>query len=132
MEPLALLTSLGTAALLAAAPAATPPVRAAKITILSTMLADRGIGEWGFSALVEADGRRLLFDTGADDATLDWTAAQFRRLGVRELVGAHCTGIEAVYRLRSQAGLDRRTAAVGGVGASRELGKGIDPGRLAR
>lgn len=40
-------------------------VRAAKVTVLSTMLADRGIGEWGFAALVEADGRRILFDTGA-------------------------------------------------------------------
>jgi 7,8-dihydropterin-6-yl-methyl-4-(beta-D-ribofuranosyl)aminobenzene 5'-phosphate synthase len=303
--------------LLAAAPEAAPPVRSAKITILSTMLADQGMGEWGFSALVEVDGKRLLFDTGgqpdtvlrnaqvlgidlsdvtdvvlshshwdhvgglatlrkalsprspsalsrvhvgkgffaprtrkgspfnpvlaaraeleasgvrfiehdgpsqllpgvwltgpvprvhpernypddvfvdsprgevvdpvaedsslvldtkdglvvltgcghagvintleaaraavrdakvstvlgglhlfaADDATLDWTAAQFRRFGVREMVGAHCTGIEAVHRLRSQAGLDRRTAVVGAVGASWQLGKGIDPGRLAR
>jgi len=317
MSPFALLASLGTAALLAAAPEGAAPVRTAKITILSTMLADRGIGEWGFSALVDVDGKRLLFDTGAepdtvlrnaqtlgvdlsevtdvllshshgdhtgglatlrkalatknaraltrvhvgkgfftprtrggkpynplaaekgnleaagvqfiehpdpaellpgvwftgpvprvhpehnypkdvliqsasgpvtdivaedsslvldtkdglvvltgcghagvintleaaqkmvrpakvstvvgglhlfsaDDATLDWTAAQFRRFGVRELVGAHCTGIESVYRLRAQSGLDRRTAVVGAVGASWELGKGIDPGTIAR
>ncbi len=316
MPPLALLAPLS-AALLTAAPEPTPPVRTAKITILSTMLADQGIGEWGFSALVEADGKRLLFDTGAepdtvlrnlqalgldlsdvsevvlshahqdhtgglatlrkavaqkspqaltrvhvgkgfftprfrngklyttlaaqraeleaagiqfiehagpaellpgvwltgpvarhhpehnypkdvlvdtpagrvtdtvpedsslvldtpdglvlltgcghagvvntleaaqkvvrpakvttviggmhlfsaDDATLDWTAAQFRRFGVRELIGAHCTGIESVYRLRAGAGLDRKTAVVGAVGASWQLGKGIDPGRLAR
>lgn len=316
MPLLALATSLATA-LLSAAPEAAPPVRMAKVTILSTMLADRGIGEWGFSALVEVDGKRLLFDTGAepetvlrnaqtlgvdlsditdvvlshshfdhvgglatlrkavaprnaraltrvhvgkgfftprtlagkpfnpllasrasleqagiqfiehagpaellpgvwftgpvprihpehnypkdvmiesptgpvtdpvsedsslvldtkdglvvltgcghagvintleaaqkvvrpakvstvlggmhlfsaDDATLEWTATQLRRFGVRELVGAHCTGIEAVYRLRTQAGLDRRTAVVGAVGASWELGKGIDAGRLAR
>ena len=305
------------AVLLGLAPEATPPVRTAKITILSTMLAEKGIGEWGFSALVEVDGKRILFDTGAqpdtvlrnagvlgidlsdvtdvilshshwdhvggletlrrafsgrnpaamsrvhvgkgfftprtrngasfnpillarrelgtagiqfiehdqpaelmpgvwltgpvkrihpehnypkdvyvespqgsevdpvaedsslvldtkdglvvltgcghagvintleaarsavrdtkvstvfgglhlfaaDDATVDWTATQFRRFGVRELVGAHCTGIEAVYRLRSQAGLDRRTAVVGAVGASWQLGKGIDAGQLAR
>jgi 7,8-dihydropterin-6-yl-methyl-4-(beta-D-ribofuranosyl)aminobenzene 5'-phosphate synthase len=68
----------------------------------------------------------------ADDATLDWTAGQFRRFGVRELVGAHCTGIEAVHRLREQAGMDRRTAVVGAVGASWQLGKGIEPGQLAR
>jgi 7,8-dihydropterin-6-yl-methyl-4-(beta-D-ribofuranosyl)aminobenzene 5'-phosphate synthase len=68
----------------------------------------------------------------ADDATLNWTAAQLKRFGVRELVGAHCTGIEAVYRLRSLAGLDRRTAVVGAVGASWQLGKGINPGELAR
>ena len=29
-------------------------VESLKVTILSTMLADRGIGEWGFAALVEA------------------------------------------------------------------------------
>ena len=317
MHILPLLAFLGTTAVLGAGPAGPTPVRTAKITILSTMLADWGVGEWGFSALVEADGKRLLFDTGAepdtvirnlqalgldlsdvtdvvlshahqdhvgglaalrkalaqkspraltrvhvgkgffvpryrngqlastvvagraaleaagiqfiehagpaellpgvwftgpvarihpernypkdivvdtpsgrvtdivaedsslvldtmdglvvltgcghagvintleaaqkvvrpakvttvigglhlfaaDDATLDWTAAQLRRFGVRELVGAHCTGIESLYRLRTQAGLDRKTAVVGAVGASWQLGKGIDPGRLAR
>src|ERR1700679_338091 len=41
-------------------------VHALKITVLSTMLADnRELGEWGFSALVEADGHRILYDTGA-------------------------------------------------------------------
>lgn len=38
------------------------------VTVLSTMLAgnpERGIGEWGYAALVEVDGARYLFDTGA-------------------------------------------------------------------
>ena len=36
-----------------------------KITVLSTMVADYDyIGEWGFSALVESDKKRILFDTG--------------------------------------------------------------------
>ena len=35
-----------------------------KITTLSTMLANQGIGEWGYSALVEVDGNKILFDTG--------------------------------------------------------------------
>lgn len=34
------------------------------------MLADDGIGEWGFAALVEADGRKTLFDTGARPNTV--------------------------------------------------------------
>ncbi|HEY4299684.1 MAG TPA: MBL fold metallo-hydrolase [Candidatus Didemnitutus sp.] len=43
-------------------------VQSLKITLLSTMLADGPtLGEWGFSALVEADGHRILFDTGAHD-----------------------------------------------------------------
>ena len=40
-----------------------------KVTILSTMLADEGIGEWGFSALVEADGRRILVHVVHDEDT---------------------------------------------------------------
>ena len=36
-----------------------------KITTLSTMLTElRGVGEWGYSALIEADGYTVLFDTG--------------------------------------------------------------------
>lgn len=68
----------------------------------------------------------------ADDSTLDWTGAQLRRFGVETVVGAHCTGIEAVYRLRQSARLDRQHCVVGAVGASYELGKGVDPGRIAR
>jgi 7,8-dihydropterin-6-yl-methyl-4-(beta-D-ribofuranosyl)aminobenzene 5'-phosphate synthase len=68
----------------------------------------------------------------ANDATLDWTGAEFKRFGVAHVMGAHCTGIEAVYRLRQSAGLDRKNCVVGAVGASYEMGKGIDPGRLAR
>jgi 7,8-dihydropterin-6-yl-methyl-4-(beta-D-ribofuranosyl)aminobenzene 5'-phosphate synthase len=41
-----------------------------KVTILSTMLAEAGIGEWGFAALVECDGHKILFDTGARPETV--------------------------------------------------------------
>jgi 7,8-dihydropterin-6-yl-methyl-4-(beta-D-ribofuranosyl)aminobenzene 5'-phosphate synthase len=37
-------------------------VKTLKVTVLSTMLADQGLGEWGYSALVEVDGRKFLFD----------------------------------------------------------------------
>ena len=54
--------------------AAAQPAAAAdkvKVTVLSTMLADiPGRGEWGYAALVEVDGRRILFDTGADTDTV--------------------------------------------------------------
>ncbi len=68
----------------------------------------------------------------ASDATLEWTAGKLREFGLKNLIGAHCTGIEAVYRLRELAGLERRTAVVGAVGASYTLGKGIDATTLAR
>jgi metal-dependent hydrolase (beta-lactamase superfamily II) len=57
-------------------------VQSLRITVLSTMLADRGIGEWGFAALVEADGRRILFDTGARRNTVLTNAKEPRAPGV--------------------------------------------------
>ena len=45
-------------------------VKELKITVLSTMLSQRGIGEWGFSALVEADSVKILFDAGAREETV--------------------------------------------------------------
>jgi 7,8-dihydropterin-6-yl-methyl-4-(beta-D-ribofuranosyl)aminobenzene 5'-phosphate synthase len=54
----------------AAAPDPHAELKTLKITILSTMLADDGIGEWGFAALVDADGRKILFDTGARPNTV--------------------------------------------------------------
>ena len=68
----------------------------------------------------------------ADDAHLQWTASQFKRFGVQQLVGAHCTGVEAVYRIRELAGLTRQTCMVGAVGASYSLEKGINPLRVAK
>ena len=41
-----------------------------KITILSTMLAQEGIGEWGFSALIEVDSNKILFDAGGRKSTV--------------------------------------------------------------
>lgn len=68
----------------------------------------------------------------ASDDTLSWTAAKLKEFGLRNLLGAHCTGIEAVYRLRRLTGLGRRTAAVGAVGGGFDLAKGLDPGSIAR
>ena len=67
-----LLAWLSQGALAAAEPAAPAAYLAkeAKVTILSTMLADEGIGEWGFAALVEVDGHKVLFDTGARPETV--------------------------------------------------------------
>src|SRR5712672_3147415 len=51
--------------------AAAGRVRSLEVRILSTMLADDdGFGEWGFAALVVADGHRILFDTGAHPDTV--------------------------------------------------------------
>jgi 7,8-dihydropterin-6-yl-methyl-4-(beta-D-ribofuranosyl)aminobenzene 5'-phosphate synthase len=68
----------------------------------------------------------------ASDETLTWTAGKLKEFGLQNLLGAHCTGIEAVYRLRSLTGLDRNTAVVGAVGAGFKLDTGIQPGSIAR
>lgn len=68
----------------------------------------------------------------ADDATLDWTGEQLRAYGLKYLLAGHCTGLEATYRLRAIAHLDRRTAAYGAVGSTFEIGRGIDPRPIAR
>ena len=68
----------------------------------------------------------------ASDETLAWTASKLKEFGLQNLLGAHCTGIEAVYRLRQLTGLDRKTAAVGAVGGGFNLATGLDPGSIAR
>jgi 7,8-dihydropterin-6-yl-methyl-4-(beta-D-ribofuranosyl)aminobenzene 5'-phosphate synthase len=62
--------------LLMVQPAVAGQVRELKVTVLSTMLVDdSGIGEWGYSALVVADGKKFLFDTGANPDTVLKNAA---------------------------------------------------------
>jgi len=68
----------------------------------------------------------------ASDSTLAWTAAKLRAAGLVNLLGGHCTGIEAVFRIRELAGLTRRAAVVAAVGSSFDLDRGIDPLALAQ
>jgi 7,8-dihydropterin-6-yl-methyl-4-(beta-D-ribofuranosyl)aminobenzene 5'-phosphate synthase len=67
----------------------------------------------------------------ASDDTLQWTGSKLKEFGVQQLLGAHCTGIEALYRLRAALGLTRKTAVVGAVGASYTLKEGIRALNLA-
>ncbi len=68
----------------------------------------------------------------ATDEQLNWTGDKLKEFRVANLMGAHCTGIEAVYRLRERVGLTRKTAVVGTVGSTFTLTEGIRPGALAR
>lgn len=68
----------------------------------------------------------------ASDETLAWTASKLKDARVQYFLGAHCTGIESVFRIRQALALPRRSAVVGAVGASFTLGKGIDPKALAQ
>jgi len=65
-----------------------------RIRFLSTQLAVEGRGEWGFSAVVEADDARLLFDTGnlPDTATANAKLLKVSLDGIREIVLSHWHG----------------------------------------
>jgi 7,8-dihydropterin-6-yl-methyl-4-(beta-D-ribofuranosyl)aminobenzene 5'-phosphate synthase len=67
----------------------------------------------------------------ADEAQLAWTAGRMRGARVQYLLGAHCTGLEALYRLRALAKLSRSAAVVGAVGSHYDDERGVDPGWLA-
>jgi 7,8-dihydropterin-6-yl-methyl-4-(beta-D-ribofuranosyl)aminobenzene 5'-phosphate synthase len=68
----------------------------------------------------------------ASDEQLDWTADKLREFQIVRILGAHCTGIESVYRLRQRLGLNRKTCVVGTVGAIYDLKDGIQTGRIAQ
>ncbi|WP_158514841.1 MBL fold metallo-hydrolase [Gemmatimonas phototrophica] len=68
----------------------------------------------------------------ASEQTLAWTEQRLKAAGVRQLIGAHCTGVEVVYRFRRTLGLDRSTCVVGAVGQVFDLAKGIEAGAIAR
>jgi 7,8-dihydropterin-6-yl-methyl-4-(beta-D-ribofuranosyl)aminobenzene 5'-phosphate synthase len=84
----------------------------------------------GAERIYAALGGFHLFE--ADDKTLEWTGRMLREFQVANLLGAHCTGIEAVYRLRALTGLTRQTCSVGAVGATFTLKDGLQPGRIAK
>lgn len=74
---------------------------------------------------------------GATDTQVDWTADKLKEFGLAYLVGAHCTGVDSVYRIRQRLGLPRKSAVVGAVGATFALGQadlseGIHPGKIAQ
>ena len=73
--------------------------------------------------IIAAIGGFHLLDT--EDDKLDWTATKIKEAGVQYLIGAHCTGINAVYKLRQATGLSKTQCVVGTVGCSYSLEKGI-------
>lgn len=68
----------------------------------------------------------------ASDEQLAWTAKQLQDFGVEKIVGAHCTGLHALYSLKESMALSREDAVVGSVGDYFDLQDGIHPGIIAR
>ncbi len=68
----------------------------------------------------------------ATDDHLKWTASKMQDFGVSKIIGAHCTGINALYSLKALMNLDRSNAVVGSVGDRFDLENGIQAGIIAR
>ena len=109
-----------------------PRIHTLRIQLLSTMLADPGVGEWGFSALVEADGKRFLVDTGARPNTVLENARELGidLSGVTDVVlthnhGDHTGGLLTLRRAlkgKNPAALARAHVAPG-IFWSRQIGR---------
>jgi 7,8-dihydropterin-6-yl-methyl-4-(beta-D-ribofuranosyl)aminobenzene 5'-phosphate synthase len=69
---------------------------------------------------------------GASDEVLQWTADKLEEMQLGNLLGSHCTGFEAVYRIRELAGMRRETARIGAVGTRFVAGQGIFAGSINR
>lgn len=68
----------------------------------------------------------------ASDQHLEWTAKHLKEFGVKNIIGSHCTGINALYTLKELLHLERGNAVVGSVGDNFTLAQGISPGIIAR
>jgi 7,8-dihydropterin-6-yl-methyl-4-(beta-D-ribofuranosyl)aminobenzene 5'-phosphate synthase len=129
---LALVLAHGVSGRAASPPA--PVVHALKITVLVTNLAGdpgRGDGEWGYSALVEVDGHKLLYDTGAsaDLVLRNAQALSIDLSGVEDVVLSH-NHADHVAGLLS---LRRELAKINPRAMSRvHVGEGIFQPRLTR
>ncbi len=66
------------------------------------------------------------------DEEVSWTSRQMKEYGVSEFIGAHCTGIDAVYSIRENNAMGRKHCVVGAVGTVFDLEKGIIPGYITR
>lgn len=88
-----------------------------KVTCLSTMLADRGIGEWGYSALIEVDGYKILFDTGKRPETVLQNAKE---------LGIDLSDVEDVFLSHNH------SDHTGGISTLRKELKKINPKAMSR
>ena len=57
---------------------------------------------------------------------------KIKSLWFKKIIGAHCTGINALYALKMQLNLGRSDAVVGALGDYFDLSSGLHPGFIAR
>ena len=71
-----------------------------------------------------------LFNKNEED--IKWTAKYMRKYGVKYFLGAHCTGVDAVFSIRNFNKMMRSNCVVGAVGSYYDYHKGIFPGRITK
>ena len=82
------------------------------------------------SKIVAALGGFHLFNKTNKD--ISWTAKHMRKHGVKYLLGAHCTGIDAVYQIRKHNKMKRENCSVSAVGSYYDLNEGMYSGLISK
>lgn len=82
------------------------------------------------SKILAAIGGFHLFNKTNKD--INWTAKHMRKHGISYFLGAHCTGIDAVYQIRKNNRMKRENCAVSAVGSYYDLDKGMFSGLISK
>ena len=64
------------------------------------------------------------------DKDISWTAKHMRKHQVQYFLGAHCTGIDAVYQIRKKNRMKRENCSVAAIGSYLDLEKGMYSGLI--
>ena len=88
------------------------------------------VESFGNSKVYAAIGGFHLFNK--NDKEIKWTSKFMETYGVEYFLGAHCTGIDAVYSIRKNNNLERSKCAVGSVGAYFDYKEGMFPGLITK
>jgi len=78
--------------------------------------------------VIAAVGGMHLLDAKVEQ--LDWTANKLKAMGIQYFLGAHCTGLNSVYRIREVTGMAKENCLVGTVGTTFDVYQGIKTGWL--
>jgi 7,8-dihydropterin-6-yl-methyl-4-(beta-D-ribofuranosyl)aminobenzene 5'-phosphate synthase len=97
--------------------------------IVNTLKHTDDMFQKSFDISVAIGGFHLFNKTDKD---IKWTSKQMKKYGVKEFIGAHCTGIDAVYSIRKNNRMNRENCVVGAVGSIYDYEKGIKPGYITK
>ena len=82
------------------------------------------------SSIYAAVGGFHLFNKNNKD--ISWTAKHMKKHGIKYFLGAHCTGIDAVYQIRKKNRMKREHCSVSAIGSYLDLEKGMYSGLITK